>query len=351
MSVLAVTVRWRWLALVSIAYAASGYVFLCLILPDWFYYRTYLGDFSIFWLAGSAARPYDDFRHLPLVYPPTALFLFRPFGLMSFWWALGAWTVAGFTGLCLAAKRLVGNEALIFGLLTASCMWLALAGQISWFVAPLVITGLTSRRPWLAGLCFAAAGVVKPQAVLALPFVLLASKNYRVIGWTVVFASVLIALSIAVFGFDQWVRWLGVLERFRALLLERGTDRMDVGLYGLTVRLGLPGWPWIFGVPLALASVWRVFSGGGPDDERYAAFACASVLMSPYTLGYDLAALSIVSASFLLDKGRPWPLLLASALIVSSVLTAPGIVLMSIELARRTAARGCSSVAFPKSIA
>lgn len=331
--------RWRWLALVSIAYAASGYVFLCLILPDWLYYRAYLGDFTIFWLAGSAGSPYADFRHLPLVYPPPALLLLRPLGLLPFWWALVAWTVAGLTALCLAAKRLVSNEALVFGLLTASCLWLALTGQITWFVAPLVIVGLTSRRPWLAGLCFAAAGVVKPQSILALPFALLASKSYRVIGWTALFASVLIAISIAVFGLDSWVRWFGVLDDFRAFLLERGTDHMDAGLYGLAARLGLPAWLWVLGIPLGIVSVWRVFSGDALNAERYAALACASLLMSPYTLGYDLAALTIVSAFFLLDKERPAALLLASAMVVSSVLTAPGVALMSATLARKSAPR------------
>jgi hypothetical protein len=321
--------------LIAAAFSSSSIAFVFFMLLNWLRYQTYLGDYLIFWRAGAGWPLYRDLHHLAFAYPPTSLILLTPFGLIPFWWSVAIWTATGMSLLWLAGRRLVGPHDAAVGMLTAACLWLALAGQISGYIIALVVAGIVARRPWVKAACFAAAGVIKPQTLIALPIALVAEKSFKTIAWGAIFALLLVGFSIYVWGFQLWLQWVHSLGAFRALLAERAVDIADVGLTGFALKIGLPGWVYIAGIPVGCLAVWRTFSR--PDSthvERYAALTCGGVLLSSYTLGYDLAALSIVSVAFLLDKERSKNMWRASAMIVSYVLTAPGILLMAYCLAR-----------------
>jgi ABC-type molybdate transport system permease subunit len=131
---------------------------------------------------------------------------------------------------------------------------------------------------------------------------------------------------------ETWVRWATELHKFQAYLTSRGIDRADVGIYGLARAWGLPGWMFLLGIPLGVATSWLVFRKEAASVDRYAAFAVSTVLMSPYTLGYDLAGLTFASVAMLLDAKRSPLTWLAAALIVSSVFANFGIVLLAARL-------------------
>ncbi|MEO8560272.1 MAG: glycosyltransferase family 87 protein [Rhodospirillales bacterium] len=321
--------------LIVASFTGSTIAFFFFTLVNWLHFQTYLGDYTIFWRAGAGWPIYGDLHDLPFAYPPTALLLLRPFGLLPFWWALAAWTVFGITCLGLSAKRLVDTKAVLLGMLTASSLSLAFSGQISWFVSPLLIAGILGKRSWLNGLCFAIAASIKPQLALALPIALIARRSYRTIGWAILFGAGLFAVSVLAWGSESWVRWFNVLNDFKALLVERGLDKTGVGLAGLALKLGLPSGLFFLGTPLGCACVWRTFSRAAPGPEQFAALACGSVLLSPYVLGYDIAALSIMSVAFLFDKHRSPILWASSAMIISYFMAAPGIALMAGFLALR----------------
>lgn len=316
------------------AFTASTVAFAVLYLPPTLRYRTYLGDYIIFWQAGSGWPLYRNLHELTFPYPPTALLLVKPFGSLPFVPAVIAWTLAGVALLYVTSRRLVTPKAAAIGMLSCAVLWLALSGQVSGFVAACVIGGLTARRPWQQGLLFALAGIIKPQSVLMVPVALLAERNWRVAAWGALFGALLVGISVALWGADLWPRWLHILRDFPALLAERQVNRADVGVAGLALKLGLPSWLFVLGIPLGIACVWRTFRRQADDAERYTALVCGVVLCSPYVLGYDLAALSIVCVGFLLDREQSKSVWRASAMIVSSVLTAPGVVLMAVELAR-----------------
>lgn len=295
------------------------------------WFREYLGDYQVFW--GIASVPLQriyDYR--VFAYPPSALLIIKPFSFLPFWPSLLVWTLGGAAAIGFAFRGVMPRRAMVIGLLTYAGVGVVLGGQISLFVGALVIAGLRIRNARWRGFCLAAAAVIKPQSVLAAPIALIAERNWRVVGWGFAAACGLLLLSVLLFGLDPWVRWISEMPKFHAYLRVREIDRMDVGVYGLALFFGLPGWTYVFGIPLGIVTSWLVFRADAPTLDRYAAFAASTVLMSPYTLYYDLAGLTFACVTMLLDRDRGPLIWLAAALIISSVFAAMGIILLSLML-------------------
>ncbi|MEO6360866.1 MAG: hypothetical protein ABIO43_09880 [Sphingomicrobium sp.] len=75
-------------------------------------------------------------------------------------------------------------------------------------------------------------------------------------------------------------------------------------------------------------------SAAGPLD-RYAAFATGTILMSPYTLDYDLIGLTIAAVGLLFDERRPIVMWIAAALIITSFGANVGVIMLAIALTRQ----------------
>ena len=315
-----------------------GLVPLYRFIGSMIWFREYLGDYQVFW--GIASAPLEwVYGRYGFPYPPTALMLVRPFGLLPFWPSLVAWGLAGAAAMILAARRIMRPGAVLLGFLTSAALGVLAGGQISFFIGALVIAGLGAVQPRWRGALLAAAAVIKPQSLLAAPVGLVSERNWRAIGWAVATACGLLLVSVAIFGLDTWVRWATELPKFQAYLTSRGIDRADVGIYGLARTLGLPGWMFLLGIPLGVATSWLVFRKEAAPVDRYAAFAVSSVLMSPYTLGYDLTGLTFASVAMLLDTKRSPLIWLAAALIVSSVFANIGIILLAAMLSYEALSR------------
>jgi hypothetical protein len=159
-------------------------------------------DFLPLWTAGRMAwtdpgRVYDfaavtraqawllpGFRWMrPYAYPPTVLLALAPLGALPFWAALSLWTGASFAVFAAAAARLArGATPLALGLaiLSPAVVLAALAGQAVVMAAGLVTLAIATlqRRPRLAGVLFALAAALKPQAVLLAPIALVAGGAF-----------------------------------------------------------------------------------------------------------------------------------------------------------------------------
>ena len=295
------------------------------------WFREYLGDYQVFWGIGSAPLEWV-YGHYGFPYPPTALMLVRPFGLLPFWPSLVAWGLAGAAAIIVAGRRIMRPGAIALGFVTSAAVGVLAGGQISLFIGALVMGGLSAAHPRSRGALLAAAAVIKPQSLLAAPIALIAERNWRAIAWAAATACGLMLLSVLVFGVDLWTRWATDLHKFPTYLTSRGIDRADVGIYGLARTFGLPGWAFLLGIPLGMATSWLVFRNDSAPVDRYAAFAASTVLMSPYTLGYDLAGLTFASVAMLLDRERSPLIWLGAALIVSSVFANVGIILLAVML-------------------
>jgi hypothetical protein len=318
--------------LLGIAVAVGSYS-TAIWIAGQIHFRDYLGDYSVFW--GVAALPierlYGDI-HFP--YPPSALLLIRPFGYLQFWWAYAVWTGLGVALMVLAARRIVGWDSILIGFLSAAALGVVVGGQTSLFIGALIVGAVSSPNSIVTGILLGIAAAIKPQAVLAAPFALLADRNYRAILWAAVAGVTQILASVLIWGPQLWVRWITDLHTFPTYLQVRDLDKGDKGAYGLLLQLGLPSWLYVLAIPLGILCTWTVFRGKAEPLERYVAFAVATILISPYTLGYDLAALSIACAGLLLNDRRGLAVWIAAAFIMSSVLANWGVILMALLMIR-----------------
>jgi hypothetical protein len=264
---------------------------------------TYGGDWFVFWFTAKAPVDalYRDLHAFPFAYPPTALLLVRPFGLLPAWPAFAAWSVAG-SALLYAAARMLGatRKAFLLAVLMPPMALCLVAGQTGLFVGAAVMAGVAVRDARVSAACFGLAVALKPQAVFALPFALLAIGDFRRLALTGAIAISLAGVTVALWGTDVWLAWVDALPRFQQMLIDRGADRLDVGLNGLRLRLGLRPWVYGVGVGLGIVSSAMVWLLTEHRMVRYAAIAAGSVLISPYTLLYDLTGLSVAALSLLL---------------------------------------------------
>ncbi|MFL6734406.1 MAG: glycosyltransferase family 87 protein [Sphingomicrobium sp.] len=313
---------------------AIGNFLLLPFIATQIYFRDYLGDFQLFWHMSQYPMT-ALYAEVPFPYPPTGLLLIRPFGLLPFPAALIAWSAAGYAAVAFAMRHMADGRAFLISLFSAALMGVLIGGQVSLFVAALIAGGITAKRPWLAGVLLGCAAVIKPQSLLAAPIVLIAARQYRTIAWACATAVVTFAWTVILWGFDPWPRWLVGLKGFPGYLRDHGLEEGDRGVYGLLLQFGLPGWLYVIGIPLGIACAWLTFRRPSAPVDRYIAFAVSTILMSPYTLGYDLAALSIAATAVLLDKEREPAMWLAAALILSSMLANFGVILFAVLIVRR----------------
>lgn len=280
-------------------------------------YQVAGADFSCFW-AGARAALQDpsrlyDFQYVtnlqgwplgpdklrPFIYPPSALFLFMPFGLAPYWPAYGLWVVA------------TASLFLWVGLKAGSPWWLMLlqpvayviyCGQITLLFAALVIGGVAMlpRRPLWAGVLFGIAAAVKPQLMLLVPIALLAEGRWRTLATAGLTGGALVAASAIVWGVQPWFAWISALQRFQGVIFN--DPRLVEAAITPYAALQTQGWngAWAFLLaPLVLGFVWSTFRRSADVADRSIAVLAGGLLISPYAMNYEAALLAPAVAAYL----------------------------------------------------
>lgn len=241
----------------------------------------YLGDFTIFWLVGQNAVDwlYTDLHALPFPYPPSSLWLFEPWGAVPKMFALFVWDALSLGLFVCAARRIAPPIAIAIAILTYPAVSNLVNGQTGMIVGALLILGMTEKRPQIAGILLGIAAAIKPQSAFAAPLVLLLHKEYRTLLWAGATTFTLVALSAAVWGLTPWLHWFTALDDFRALVAERDIQTVSLWPYGLLIA------PFAMFIP-----------------NRYAAVAIGGLLLSPYSMIYDLCGLTVLAVAVLLNR-------------------------------------------------
>lgn len=264
-------------------------------------------------------EPFGSLKDRPFIYPPTALLLFALFSLIPFAVSFALFATASFLWWAWLTARAKSDALLVA--VSPPVVLAAMAGQPTLIVAALVLLAcLNFKRPVVAGILLGIAVALKPTLLVLAPVALLAGRQWIAILAACLTAVLLALLSIAAFGLESWTLWLESIPKFRRLFAESPLLlRSAVTPYALGLRSGISaGWVIPVMAVIAIPTVWLAFSKERPAVERTAVLIGGSLLVSPYAMFYELAAL----APFAVASKRPLDFLVAAVWGMSLFITA-----------------------------
>jgi len=311
-------------------------------------------DFVNYWsgariaLEGHAARAYDIDGFLQYQrsligagaefkwygYPPIAMLLAAPFGVLPFVPALAIWLLLG-AGLCaLLLSRSLGWPMAAMAAVGAPAVFLnTISGQNGQLTAALFAGALMvlGKRPVLAGILFGAL-CYKPQLGLLIPVALAAAGQWRAFVAAALTAVLLVIASLATFGVEPWLGFLHNAPVHR-LLMENGDTfwhRMPT-VFAAGRLLGAPvaaayALQGVSALCAALA-VWTVWRADQPMELKGAALLVGTFLASPYAWDYDMVVL-VFAVAWLATEAvrtgfRPWERLAMAGVVALPVVIGP----------------------------
>lgn len=278
----------------ALALAVIMSAFGSLALITWFLIDTSIAtDFSVYWRTANeplrmAYAPRDE---LPFPYAPTMLLWVAPLALVPMWPAFVLWAVfSGYVLIKVCRLHLSANET---ALVVASPIVVngLSTGQVSAFLAAVLLWAAGAKNRLLAGLGFALIASIKPQLVVLAPLLLLLRNDCRALGAAAFGYATLVLLSVVAFGVAPWFDWVASMENFHRVLINQNVMAVAATPAGAAQRWGLPPLPFLaIGI---IAGTWLVVKcrNLGPLGMT-AAIAAGSLLAAPYALTYDLAAVA-----------------------------------------------------------
>lgn len=292
-------------------------------------------------LAGDAAAPFDIVRqagmertifgpHTPIYgwhYPPSFLLLAAPLAAMPYGAALALWLTATLALYLLAMQRLLaaspspdlaqGGGWFVVALGFPAVMVNALHGQNGFLTAALMALGLAllDRRPILAGIALGLLSY-KPQYGAVIPLALMASGHWRTFAAAAIAAVTAALAATWLFGWPVWPAFLDGMHFTRTVVLEQGDTgfaKMQsvfaaVRLLGgsIGVAYGVQG---VIAIG-ALVLTWHAWRSGASRAVKGVMLCLAALLVTPYSMDYDLMLLAPAIALYVAE-GRargflPW---------------------------------------------
>ncbi len=271
-------------------------------------------------------------------YPPHAILIFLPLGLLPYKPALvGFLALSGFVHFWAlrAFVRAHAPEADKHWLIAAHVAFVAInlaAAQNGFLTAALLVGAfaITDRNPLIAGFLLALL-TFKPQLGILVPVALIFSGQWRTIGWAALFAALLVLVSIAAFGIDSWKAYVEIILPFQQGVMTGWSGGMLLMMPTVLSALRLEGVDaetaslaqTIFSIamlPLALLALWRART----PIARFFALCLGTFAILPYGFNYDMGALVSAAAMVLATNNHEN---LARALPFCAIAMAPVLVI------------------------
>jgi hypothetical protein len=230
-------------------------------------------------------------------YPPPALFLVAPLGVLPYIPALLVWSLFGVAVLIPVAKRLFADpkERLLLVFAPAVAINVGL-GQNGAITAALLMGGpaLWRRKPAWAGALFGLLAF-KPQIGILLPIAVIAERRWKTLLWAAGVAVAVVAVSIPIFGLSAWRGFLGPTLTEQSLMLSQGTGPFQWMMPSTFMAARLIGWPTVMALTLqgpvslfAAWTVWMTYRRGVDDEIKAAVLMTATFVATPQCFNYDL---------------------------------------------------------------
>jgi hypothetical protein len=272
-------------------------------------------DFQVFWSSGR--RPLGDVyadHGMPFVYPPTSLFLFKPFGLISFLPSYFVWISISTALFGLAVARACGATTSAVAFLSPAATRSITLGQSAMLLGGAMFASL-QMQPLIRGLIFGFIAVTKPQLVLFAPIAFLVRREWMTLAGMAGGCTLAVLASLVAFGPWIWFDWLRALPDFHALLIRHDVLAMAITPMAQAEHLGLPAIP-ILALSATVALVTVLIIAKRVEDELLIALIVgASLAAAPYAHTHDTIAL-IPACIALLFKGH-WVLAIMAALVIT----------------------------------
>jgi len=234
-------------------------------------------------------------------YPPNALPLLAPVGLLPYLAALPLWLALGtiaFFAVSLGEWPRHDDPGLLLAIALSPVLWVNLNfGQLGLFLALLFVGALRllPTRPLVAGAMIGLL-TIKPQLGLLLPLMLVAMGAWRTFAAAVVTAVLLAVLSVALYGTAPWQAWwtdtaahqwalMNETQAFFATQMVTPSSALRAAGASVDTALALQG---LVTVGIA-AATWLVLKGPATWPLKATVVAFGAVLAVPYVLAYDLA--------------------------------------------------------------
>jgi hypothetical protein len=237
-------------------------------------------------------------------YPPTALLIVAPLGLLPYLASLFLWLAV--TGAVYAATiwRLIPRaEALVPILGFPAVLMNVIHGQNAFLSTSIVGTGLlmSDRCPILAGsilgcLCY------KPQLAPMFLMVVLARRNWRMaLGAALSITAQVIAATL-LFGSDIWTHFGSILPLARAVLEKGlvGFGKMQSVFAAVRLIGGGINPAYFLQAAVAIAAaalLWSIWRSEASLPLRVGATGAAILLSTPFVLDYDFVLLALPIAA------------------------------------------------------
>jgi len=246
----------------------------------------------------------------PWLYPPHALLLLLPFGLLPFGPAGILFLVLSFVAMVAAAWRFARNraECAIHAASLVLCPAAAFTvclGQNTFLTCALLLAGFGTirRRPVLGG---ALLGIVtyKPQLWLMVPVALIAARQWKALAAACGTVSVMAIISVVLFGFEPWRAWIALMTEPNAVYSQwQVIARLNgQSIYTYASLLGAPAalanLTQALAVIAAAGCVWWSYRRPMSDDLRLAVLLAATILAAPHIIDYDTLLLGIAATLF-----------------------------------------------------
>ncbi len=246
-----------------------------------------------------AVMPYHNWS-----YPPHALLLFDPIARLPhnfafvLWSALGVWF---YLSMLTKASGHRLQRVVLLALFSPAMLLNLFYGQNGFITAGLFLAALMSleRRPLVAGIALGLL-TLKPHIGIVWPLVLLSKRCWKVIAIAALTASLLIALSIFVYGIGAWEGFFTITMPYQASLIK------DV--FGRTYEAMMVSWPVSFlrmgfsykagmmvHVAVAayvLVTLWRSLQKPQCFSLLTLRISAAAMILTPYLFNYDMTLLT-----------------------------------------------------------
>lgn len=236
-------------------------------------------------------------------YPPTFLLLVLPLALLPYFAALAGMLAATLAAYLAALRRIAPHPLTLMLALAFPATFLNLFhGQNGFLNAALFGAALLALkpRPVLAGILFGLLSY-KPHLGVLVPLALIAGGHWRAIAAAAVTTLAFAGLSLALFGPEPWLAFLGNMPFLRRILEDGNLPwtKMPTAFAALRLMGGPVALAYAVQAVAALAAaaavIWA-WRRAGPLPLKAAVLVSGALLASPYSFDYDLALLGLAVA-------------------------------------------------------